>query len=160
MGFAWDTPITEDADLEQPEQGITRLLQGSNTYANIHKDAANAIIRDLVGMGYDPATLETKYFEREAKLWIYVEIFSAQARDGNTRAQAKAQFYLEQLQREQKGRVYKSTTETRSERTLPMVGNLDHGYFNHSGLRRQDGGKQVGRRLIESFDDHVKDNPN
>lgn len=165
MGFTWDTPITTDADLEVAEQSLSKLLRDGATRVALHKDVANAIYREIKALGYDPAKIVTRYFEKEARLAGLVEIFTAQARDGNAKAQLKAQLYTDQYLREKaenrKGLpqfIETVDADTVTKRSGPRVMNHEGGSFYAPGLPRYSG-SQTGKHTVTSFDDYVKDAP-
>lgn len=164
MGFTWDSAITVNADLEIGEQQMTNLLRGTTTYDALHKDAANAIFRDLTALGYDPAKIDEKYFKREARLFVFVQIFAAQVRDGNQKAQGKHQAYLDEYLREKKAnreglpRFATVSSDTLKRGYGGRVLNLDGGYFHGPALPNGTGA-HVGENTIKSFDDYVKNNP-
>lgn len=164
MGFTWDTAITTNADLEIGEQQLANLLRSGNTYTALHVDASNAIQRDLKGMGYDPSKVDTKYFEREARLYCFVEIFTAQVREGNSRAQLKAQVYLDQYLREKRTNrdglphFLETPANATTERRGPRAMNPDGGSFYEPALPKGYGTRH-GEQTLPSFDEFVKDAP-
>ena len=165
MGFTWGTAITVDADLVVMEQQLENLLRGSNTFSALHVDASNAIQRDLIALGYDPAKIATKYFVREARLFCYVQIFAAQAREGGgSRALAKHQAYLDDYLREKKANreglphFLETPSGATTERRGPRVFNLDGGSFYEPALPRGYGTRH-GENTLPTFDEIVKDAP-
>lgn len=165
MGFSQDVAVTTNADFTKYafEQQATNLLRGANTYDELHKGAVNVLCREIRGAGFDPAEItNVDDFKPELTYWVLWQVFDHLAREGNTKAQTKADSYHGKYLEQRRTRVFKTATTTRGKgKGLPRVGNIDPGYMMGGPMAERGSplATRVGRGTLRSFDETVQDAP-
>lgn len=101
MGFTADTGITSDSDFEKvlAIQNVANLRTDGGSWANIHKEATNAIIRRL-GPKMDPSKVtNTSVFREWAITWCAERIFREQGLTGSDADMRRSEMYRDALPR-------------------------------------------------------------
>lgn len=81
MGFSYDTAITTNSDFVNYgfEQEISNFERDSDALANLQKAAVNVIIRDLKGLGIDPADVQNvRDFNMEVVYWCLMTLYAGE----------------------------------------------------------------------------------
>lgn len=137
MGFTADTAATSDADLLKYafEQQIANLLRSGNTFTELHKGAANDLIRRLRAQGYSSTQISgitnTEDWKPALVAWVLSKIFAGQG--GRTTGEreaafGKAAFYSDQYEKLIKGTaVVLADASVKTKRGLPIGVNVDAG---------------------------------